>query len=160
MKDKDLLNFLDIAIKESIKALNANEVPIGSIVVCNKSKKVISKAFNMTEKLGDPTAHAEVVAIRNACNNLNTFSLENCTLYTSCEPCPMCLSAIYWARIEKVFYANTRDDAASINFDDKEIYDEIGKDISDRKIKMIHISDTNAYNTFENWKNNCDKIHY
>jgi guanine deaminase len=152
LKDK---KFMNMAINESNTSLGG---PFGAIIV--KDGSVISKGNNMVTVNNDPTAHAEVVAIRNACNNLNTFSLEKCTLYTSCEPCPMCLSAIYWARIEKVFYANTRDDAASINFDDKEIYDEIGKDISDRKIKMIHISDTNAYNTFENWKNNCNKVHY
>ena len=90
-----------------------------------------------------------MIAIRNACKNINNFSLEGCTLYTSCEPCPMCLSAIYWARIDKVYYANSREDAASIDFDDNEIYEEVRKDIKDRKIEMIKIKDTNAYETFE-----------
>ena len=99
MKDKDLLNFLDIAIKESIKALNANEVPIGSIVVCNKSKKVISKAFNMTEKLGDPTAHAEIIAIQKAVKKIGDWRLDNYSLFTTIEPCNMCMEVIKAARI-------------------------------------------------------------
>lgn len=106
MKDKDLLNFLDIAIKESIKALNANEVPIGSIVVCNKSKKVISKAFNMTEKLGDPTAHAEIIAIQKAVKKIGDWRLDNYSLFTTIEPCNMCMEVIKAARIKKIYYGS------------------------------------------------------
>lgn len=106
MKDKDLLNFLDIAIKESIKALNANEVPIGSIVVCNKSKKVISKAFNMTEKLGDPTAHAEIIAIKKAVKKIGDWRLDNYSLFTTIEPCNMCMEVIKAARIKKIYYGS------------------------------------------------------
>ena len=106
MKDKDLLNFLDIAIKESIKALNENEVPIGSIVVCNKSKKVISKAFNMTEKLGDPTAHAEIIAIQKAVKKIGDWRLDNYSLFTTIEPCNMCMEVIKAARIKKIYYGS------------------------------------------------------
>lgn len=106
MKDKDLLNFLDIAIKESIKALNANEVPIGSIVVCDKSKKVISKAFNMTEKLGDPTAHAEIIAIQKAVKKIGDWRLDNYSLFTTIEPCNMCMEVIKAARIKKIYYGS------------------------------------------------------
>ena len=106
MKDKDLLNFLDIAIKESIKALNANEVPIGSIVVCNKSKKVISKAFNMTKKLGDPTAHAEIIAIQKAVKKIGDWRLDNYSLFTTIEPCNMCMEVIKAARIKKIYYGS------------------------------------------------------
>lgn len=147
--------YMKCAIEESNNSLGG---PFGAIIV--KDNNIISKGNNLVTINNDPTAHAEIVAIRNACNYLNTFSLENCTLYTSCEPCPMCLSAIYWSRINKVYYANTRNDAASINFDDKEIYEEISKDISDRKIKMYQIPDTNAYDIFEKWKNNSNKINY
>jgi len=106
LKDKDLLNFLDIAIKESIKALNENEVPIGSIVVCNKSKKVISKAFNMTEKLGDPTAHAEIIAIQKAVKKIGDWRLDNYSLFTTIEPCNMCMEVIKAARIKKIYYGS------------------------------------------------------
>ena len=106
MKDKDLLNFLDIAIKESVKALNANEVPIGSIVVCNKSKKVISKAYNMTEKLGDPTAHAEIIAIQKAAKKIGDWRLDNHSIFTTIEPCNMCMEVIKAARIKKIYYGS------------------------------------------------------
>lgn len=106
MKNKDLLNFLDIAIKESVKALNANEVPIGSIVVCNKSKKVISKAYNMTEKLGDPMAHAEIIAIQKAAKKIGDWRLDNHSIFTTIEPCNMCMEVIKAARIKKIYYGS------------------------------------------------------
>jgi tRNA(Arg) A34 adenosine deaminase TadA len=140
------------------EANNSDGGPFGAIIV--KDNKIISYGNNKVSVLNDPTAHAEIVAIREACKQSNNFSLEGCTLYTSCEPCPMCLSAIYWARIKDVYYANTREDAASIDFDDNEIYEEVKKDIKDRKIKMTHIDNTNAYDTFVKWKNNSEKIHY
>ncbi len=107
MKEKDLLNFLDIAIKESVKALNSNEVPIGSVVVCNKSKKVISKAYNMTEKLGDPTAHAEIVAIKKATKKIGDWRLDDYSIFTTIEPCDMCMEVIKAARIKKIYYGST-----------------------------------------------------
>src|SRR6187402_191609 len=100
--------------------------PFGAVVV--KDGKIIGRGFNQVTSNNDPTAHAEVVAIRDACKNLNDFQLAGCEIYTSCEPCPMCLGAIYWARPDKVYYANTRQDAADIDFDDSMIYEELEKD--------------------------------
>jgi guanine deaminase len=154
-EDKNHKYYINLAIKESN---NSNGGPFGAIIV--KNDKIISSGNNKVTVLNDPTAHAEIIAIRNACSNINNFLLEGCTLYSSCEPCPMCLSAIYWARIDKVYYANSRQDAASIDFDDSKIYEEVCKDIKDRKIKMIKIENTNAYETFEKWKNNTQKIKY
>ena len=108
----------------------------------------------------DPTAHGEIVAIRDACQKLNTFNLSGCDLYSSCEPCPMCLSAIYWSRIENVFYANTRIDAKGIDFDDSFIYSEVKKDITERKIKMIQMNRDEALEAFKIWENKEDKIKY
>lgn len=133
--------------------------PFGAVIMNNEGI-VIGEGHNEVVVNNDPTAHAEMVAIRSACATIKNFNLEGCTIYTSCEPCPMCLSAIYWSRIPVVYYANTRQDAASIDFDDQKIYDEISKKIEDREVKMIHIENTNAYNTFQNWKNNLNKKHY
>tara|TARA_B110000858_G_scaffold158220_1_gene181300 strand:- start:1168 stop:1668 length:501 start_codon:yes stop_codon:yes gene_type:complete len=156
LKKKKLNNyFMNKAIDNSN---NSDGGPFGAVIT--KDDKLVSNGNNKVTIDNDPTAHAEIVAIRNACNELNTFNLNNCVLYTSCEPCPMCLSAIYWSRIDTVYYANTRKDAASIDFDDQKIYDEISKNIQDREVKMIKIENTNAYQTFQNWKNNIDKIHY
>ena len=156
LKEKKLNKYyMNIAIEE---ANNSDGGPFGAVII--KNKEIISKGNNKVTILNDPTAYAEIVAIRNACNKLNTFTLEDCVLYTSCEPCPMCLSAIYWSRINTVYFANTCSDAASINFDDKEIYEELLKKIDERKINMYHINDTNAYDTFTKWKNNTDKINY
>ena len=108
----------------------------------------------------DPTSHGEIVAIRNACKKLNTFNLSNCSLYSSCEPCPMCMSAIYWSRIGKVYYANTRDDAKKINFDDSLIYSEISKKNEDRKIPIKQMLRDEALKAFELWDKKIDKIEY
>jgi tRNA(Arg) A34 adenosine deaminase TadA len=108
----------------------------------------------------NPTLHAEIMAIGDACHYLNTIDLSNCILYTSCEPCPMCLSAIYWAHIDTVYYANTKEDAANIGFDDKFIYDEIAKPVSQRKIKMVQIGQTDAVTAFQSWTKKKDKICY
>ncbi len=132
--------------------------PFGCVIV--KDGKIVGEGHNQVTFTNDPTAHAEVVAIRNACKNLNTFQLDNCELYTSCEPCPMCLGAIYWARPAKIYYANTREDAAKIGFDDSFIYDEIPKDIKDRKIPMINFGRQEALVAFEEWKNKTDKTEY
>ena len=132
--------------------------PFGAVIV--KDGKVISEGWNQVTSSHDPTAHAEVMAIRKACEKLNDFSLAGCEIYTSCEPCPMCLSAIYWARIDKIYYANTRDDAAAIQFDDQFLYDEIGKEIADRKIPMKQISREEALKVFEEWDNKDDKVRY
>jgi tRNA(Arg) A34 adenosine deaminase TadA len=108
----------------------------------------------------DPTAHAEVVAIRDACRRLKTFQLDDCEIYTSCEPCPMCLSAIYWARIGRAFYGNTRRDAANIDFDDGFIYTEVSRPPSRRKLSMRQLMRKDALAAFIEWKNKVDKVRY
>ena len=125
-----------------------------------KDGKIIGRGFNQVTSNNDPTAHAEVVAIRDACKNLNDFQLAGCEIYTSCEPCPMCLGAIYWARPDKVYYANTRQDAADIDFDDSMIYEELEKDFKDRKIPFIQIGREEALKAFVEWKKNGDKTLY
>jgi len=132
--------------------------PFGAVIV--RQGKVIGRGFNRVTSDNDPTAHAEVVAIRDACANIGDFNLRGAVIYTSCEPCPMCLSSIYWARLDKVYYANTRWDAAKIGFDDAEIYDEVAKSIEDRKIPMIHLADDEATLAFEEWDKKEDKISY
>ena len=133
--------------------------PFAAIIV-DSSNQIVGMGNNMVTLEKDPTLHAEIVAIRNACNNLNTYSLKGYTLYTSCEPCPMCLSAAYWGHIDKIYYGNSRDDAKDIGFDDRFIYDEVKKDVDERKIPMIQISRDVANESFKKWSNKMDKIHY
>ncbi len=123
--------------------------PFGCVIV--KNGKVIGKGSNSVSLTNDPTAHAEMVAIRDACKNLGHFQLEDCELYTSCEPCPMCLGAIYWARPSKVFYANSKKDAAEIGFDDDFIYQEIELPLEKRKIPFEQISQNEAKKVFKDW---------
>ena len=139
---------------------NANTIggPFGSVIV--KDNKIIAEGSNKVTFLNDPTAHGEVVAIREACKKLKTFDLSGCEIYTSCEPCPMCLSAIYWSRLDKIYYANTREDAKNIDFDDSFIYLEIPKKIGDRKIKMTQMLRDDALKAFEIWDKKVDKIKY
>ena len=150
--------FMARAIELSIKSANTNGGPFGSVIV--KDNKIISEGSNKVTSSNDPTAHAEIVAIRNACQELQTFNLSGCEIYTTCEPCPMCLSAIYWSRIDKVYYANTREDAKDINFDDSFIYFEISKKIDERKIKMKQMLRNEALKAFKIWNNKVDKIKY
>ena len=123
--------------------------PFGCVIV--KNGEIIGEGNNQVTSTNDPTAHAEVVAIRNACNYLQSFQLEGCEIYTSCEPCPMCLGAIYWARPDKIYFANTREDAKNINFDDSFIYDEISVEMHQRKIPMIPLGRNTAIKIFEEW---------
>ena len=132
--------------------------PFGAVVV--KNGDIVGEGFNQVTSTNDPTAHAEVVAIRNACQNLNSFQLDGCVLYTSCEPCPMCLGAIYWARPRQIFYACTHEDAARIGFDDHFIYDEIERPIEERHIKSINFLRDEGLTVFENWANKSDKTKY
>ena len=136
--------------------------PFGAVIVDNETKEIIGNGHNMVAMHNDPTLHAEIVAIRDACRTLNTFKLDNCTLYTSCEPCPMCLSAAYWARIQTIYYGNTKTDAKKIGFDDAFIYEEIKKDTDERYIQMIHMEECNleAKKAFEEWNEKEDKIPY
>src|SRR3990167_1516342 len=127
--------FMSHAIRLSItKMVEGKGGPFGAVVV--KNGKIIAEGFNKVTSTNDPSAHAEVVAIRNACKKLKSFQLTGCEIYTSCEPCPMCLGAIYWARPDRVYFANTREDAANIGFDDQFIYEEINRSIQKRKFKM------------------------
>jgi len=150
--------FMKRAIELSIKSVNNGGGPFGSIIV--KSDKIIAEGSNKVTSNNDPTAHGEIVAIREACKKLNNFSLNGCELYSTCEPCPMCLSAIYWARIDKIYYANTREDARKIDFDDSLIYTELQKNIDKRKIPMIQILRNEALKAFELWDQKKDKVKY
>jgi guanine deaminase len=157
--NEDKLRFMQRAIELSAIGMQSDKGgPFGCVIV--KDGKIIAEGYNQVTSTNDPTAHAEVVAIRNACEHLKSFQLDGCELYTSCEPCPMCLGAIYWARPEKVYYANTREDAANIGFDDSFIYDELTVEIKDRKIPMIPLGRAEARSVFEAWKNKTDKTEY
>ena len=150
--------FMVKAIELSIKSVDSGTGPFGAVIV--KDNKIISEGFNTVTLSNDPTSHAEIVAIRKACKILNNFSLKGCELYSTCEPCPMCLSAIYWARIEKIYYANTRKDAQKIDFDDSLIYSEFKKNIDKRKIPMIQMMRNEAIKAFELWDKKTDKVKY
>ncbi|MCW5959667.1 MAG: nucleoside deaminase [Pyrinomonadaceae bacterium] len=132
--------------------------PFGAVVV--KNGEIIAEGWNEVTSKNDPTAHAEVSAIRKACAALKDFQLRGCTIYTSCEPCPMCLGAIYWARPEKMFYACTREDAAGIGFDDQFIYDEIGRDLEERRIETINLLRIEGLGVFKMWESMPQKIEY
>ena len=146
------------AIDLSIESVNKGGGPFGCLIV--KDNIIISEGSNKVTSTNDPTAHGEIVAIREACEKLNNFSLSGCELYSNCEPCPMCLSAIYWARIEKIYYANTREDAQKIDFDDSFIYSEFQKSINERKIPMLQMMRNEALKAFELWDKKKDKIKY
>ena len=132
--------------------------PFGAVVVRNN--EIIARGWNRVTSANDPTAHAEVTAIRAACKKLRTFQLDDCELYTSCEPCPMCLAAIYWARFQKVFFANSRKDAAQIQFDDDLIYREVARPISRRRIPMTQLLRPEALKVFAEWQAKPDKARY
>src|ERR1700756_2826268 len=151
--------FMREAIGISLQKMRRNKGgPFGAVVV--RKGKIIGKGWNAVTSTNDPTAHAEVVAIRDACRRLKTFQLDDCELYTSCEPCPMCLSAMYWARLKKVYYANTRKDAADIDFDDDFIYTEVSRPIAKRKLAMKQMMRAEAMAAFDEWKNKADKVKY
>ena len=125
--------------------------PFGCVIV--KNDEIIAEGCNLVTSTNDPTAHAEVVAIREACKKLNTYELTDCDVYASCEPCPMCLGAIYWARVNRVVYANTRHDAAFVEFDDAFIYKEIASEMNQRKIPFLHYPHPKAKEVFDEWMN-------
>jgi tRNA(Arg) A34 adenosine deaminase TadA len=154
--------FMQIACDLASLSIERGSGPFGAIVVKNDTNEIVGRGHNMVVIENDPTLHAEIVAIRNACRFLDRFALNDCTLYTSCEPCPMCLSASYWARIPVIYYGNTKTDAKNIGFDDEFIYDEFNKDISERIIVMIHLNDCSVYakKAFEKWKKKEDKTLY
>jgi tRNA(Arg) A34 adenosine deaminase TadA len=155
MKEK----FMREAIRLSRAKMRADAGgPFGAVVV--RAGKIIARGWNCVTSANDPTAHAEIMAIREACRKLKRFQLADCELYTSCEPCPMCLAAIYWARFKKVYYANTRRDAAAIEFDDELIYREVAKLVSRRIIPMKQLLHREAAGVFAEWKIKPDKISY
>ena len=151
--------FMREAIRLSFLKMRGNQGgPFGAVVV--RRGKIVGRGWNQVTSANDPTAHAEVVAIRAACRRLKTFQLDECELYTSCEPCPMCLSAIYWARFKKIYYANTRRDAARIEFDDEFLYREVARPVSRRQIPMIQVLRHEAQKVFAEWEKKPDKIRY
>jgi len=159
MLDQKQIKYLERAIEIARTGMQENKGgPFGCVIV--KNDEIIAEGYNMVTSDNDPTAHAEVVAIRNACKKLNTFQLTDCDIYASCEPCPMCLGAIYWARVSKVIYANTRHDAAAVEFDDDFIYKEISIDINKRRIPFIHYPHPKAKEIFDDWIANQHKIKY
>jgi tRNA(Arg) A34 adenosine deaminase TadA len=156
---KDHSYFLKRAIQLAEEGMDKGQGgPFGAVVV--KDGEIIAEANNKVTASNDPTAHAEVVAIRKACEKLQDFQLENCILYTSCEPCPMCLGAIYWARPKKVYYALTREDAAKIGFDDQFIYDEIALKMDDRKVPFENLMREEGLPVFQKWEAKGDRVDY
>ena len=155
----DHQKFMSEAVKSAIKSMHDNKGgPFGCIIV--KDGKIIGRGVNKVTSTNDPTAHAEIIAIREACKNLDSFQLEGCILFTSCEPCPMCLGAIYWARPKKVYYGSNQKDAAAIGFDDEFIYKEIALPKDKRSIPFEQCARDIALEPFRQWKEKEDKIEY
>jgi guanine deaminase len=152
-------NYMSRAIQLSIEGVRSGRGgPFGAVIV--KDGKIIAEAVNQVTSTNDPTAHAEVLAIRKACEVLRSFELKECELYTSCEPCPMCLGAIYWARLARIFFANTAEDAAKIGFDDSFIYNELRQPYSERRIPTFQIMREEALAGFRAWADKTDKTSY
>jgi len=157
MTDKE--KFMQEAISLSFEAMRSGAgCPFGAVIV--KGGKIIARGMNEVNLQQDPTAHAEVVAIREACRHLQTAELKGCEIYTSCEPCPMCLGAIYWAGLNTVYFANTKQDAANAGFDDQLIYDELKRDRQDRQYISEQLCRYDALKAFEEWKIKTDNVHY
>ena len=151
--------FLREAIRLSIDGMQSEGTgPFGAVIV--KDDRIVGRGSNLVTSTNDPTAHAEIVAIRDACRHLGTFSLAGCTIHWSCEPCPMCLAAIYWARIDEIHYAATRDDAAAAGFDDAFIYDEIGLPPVERSVPARQALRSEALTAFQAWTGLDDKTEY
>jgi guanine deaminase len=151
--------FIREAIRLSIEKMEANEGgPFGAVVV--RDGEIVGRGWNRVTSTNDPTAHAEVLAIRDACSCLKTFSLAGCEVYSSCEPCPLCLAAIYWSRLDCIYYAATRDDAASAGFDDRNFYSEIRKPVAGRSIPIGQAMREEALVALQTWVNKADRIPY
>jgi len=151
--------FMKRAIELAEEGMDSNAGgPFGCVIV--QDGKIIAEGFNRVTSTNDPTAHAEIVAIRRACQKLNSFQLENCTIYTSCEPCPMCLGAIYWARPKMVYFACSKKDAANIEFDDQFIYQELEKELENRDLRFIQMMRKDALPVFNKWADKMDKTKY
>jgi tRNA(Arg) A34 adenosine deaminase TadA len=152
-------DFMRRAIALSAEAINSNSGgPFGAVIVCDG--KIVGEGINRVTSTNDPTAHAEVTAIRDACAKLGRFSLAGCEIYTSCEPCPMCLAAIYWARLDRMHYGNSQDDAAAIGFDDAFLYGEMKLPIDGRSLKTVRLLAEDANVVFKAWAEKPDKIAY
>lgn len=151
--------FMKRAAALSLEKMRADQGgPFGAVIVSNG--EIVAEGWNQVTSTNDPTAHAEIVAIRRACDALRVFNLQNCDIYTSCEPCPMCLGAIYWARLRCVYFANTRADAAKIGFDDEFIYREIASEMDARSIPSQQMESSGAQQAFREWMESPDKIRY
>lgn len=162
MKNKESMTgnekYMRMAIEKSIESVQNGGGPFGAVIV--KDGEVVAVASNSVTIDNDPTAHAEVNAIRQACRKLGTFDLSGCEIYASCEPCPMCLASIYWARIDKLYYANTKSDADKIGFSDNFIYEEFAKPESERSIKVVSMLRDEALEAFKKWEEKTDKTEY
>ncbi len=154
--DRELL-LQAVELSES-SILDGEGGPFGAVV--ERNGEIIGRGRNGVTSNNDPTAHAEIEAIRDACQHLETFELSGCTIYSSCEPCPMCLGAIYWARLDRLVYANTRDDAASIGFDDAAIYEQLALPIDEQRLRSAHLPLEEARAVFELWREDDDKVEY
>lgn len=153
------LKFMREAIRLSSSMMRRGKGgPFGAVVV--RRGQIVGRGFNQVTSTCDPTAHAEVTAIRAACRRLKTFTLADCEIYSSCEPCPMCLAAIYWARLRRVYYANTRRDAAKIGFDDAFFYHELRRPPARRAVPMRQVLREEALSAFAEWENKADKVRY
>lgn len=150
--------FMREAIRLSRGSIETHGGPFGAVIV--QGDAIVGRGQNRVTNLNDPTAHAEIQAIREACASLGVFSLRGCEIYTSCEPCPMCLSAIYWARLDRIYYAADRADAAAIGFDDEFLYREVPKPPSRRRIPMLQVSREDALSALRTWETTDDKIEY
>ncbi|MCD8393851.1 MAG: nucleoside deaminase [Bacteroidales bacterium] len=155
--DKDR-EYMEMAARLSEENVDRGGGPFGAVVV--KDGEIVATGVNTVTLTNDPTAHAEVNAIRAACKAGDTFSLKGCTVYSSCEPCPMCLSALYWAGVDKIYFGNTKEDAANINFSDKFIYDELAVDRESRHLPCIHMDNRSTIRAFEKWAAKPDKTEY
>lgn len=157
--DDEFMKFMQRAIDLSARSMEEGGGPFGAVVV--KDGEIVAEGTNRVTPDNDPTAHAEIQAIRKACDLLGTFDLGGCEIYASCEPCPMCLGAIYWSRIRRVYYANTREDAAAIRFSDEDIYDEIARPPSERRIvTLVRVPSDSARAVFDRWIRKRDRTPY
>lgn len=159
MEDKDYKpEYMAMACRISYDNIDKGGGPFGAVIV--RGDEVVSTGANSVTLLNDPTAHAEVLAIRAACARLKNFKLDDCIVYSSCEPCPMCLSALYWAGVKKIFFGNTKEDAAAIDFSDQFIYEELERRREYRRLPAIHVQNSGAIRAFEKWAAKTDKTPY